>query len=460
MVSTTLVASFFITLPIISHSTCPFLLEGTPATSNATIPDANLYNEELSSLDIKAVFGDIYDVLRESQECWPADSFGSDSSYGPLFIRLTWHCAGTYRDTDKIGGCGGGRQRFEPEASLPDNTNLDKAKALLYPIKEKYGDSLSWGDLLTFAGTAAIIDMDGPVTEVCAGRIDSSDGTESMPLIDNTTCPEPGNCQEPLGQSTIGLIYVNPEGVMGIPDPSLSAERIREIFGRMGMDDTETVALIGGGHAFGKCHGACPAGPGASPHEDPLNPWPGNCGTGMGEDTYTSGLEGQWTTNPLQWDNEYFTQLIDDDYNLTLGDGDKYQWENQRNGYLMLTTDLALVDDDDYRQIVASFAADIEVLNEAFSAAWAKLTTSGGVWATNKFCISGEELISDAEESEEDSNQTGLIVGIIVGFVVVILVFIICIVAFGQKKEADETKNATKEAGATGMVPVTSASTA
>merc|ERR1719410_1751809 len=296
MVSTTLVASFFITLPIISHSTCPFLLEGTPATSNASIPDADLYNEELSSLDIKAVFNDIYDLLHESQECWPADSFGSESSYGPFFIRLTWHCAGTYRVTDGLGGCGGGRQRFHPEASWDDNTNLDKARALLYPIKEKYSDSLSWGDLFVFSGTAAIVHMGGPFAGVCAGRIDDENGeaSEGLPFATDTAddieaCNVDGNCTAPLGSDTIGLIYVNPAGVLGDPVPTKSAARIREVFGRMDFNDSEVVALIGGGHAFGKCHGACEDGSGEGPDDAPYNPWDSPCGV---ETVTTSGFEG------------------------------------------------------------------------------------------------------------------------------------------------------------------------
>eukprot|EP01084_Bolivina_argentea_P037940 70154_1 len=380
------------------HSECPYLREATPGDDTETVTVSETYNTAVKSLDIGAVFTDIYDLLEDSHDCWPADTFGSSSSYGPLFVRLTWHCSGSYRDTDQKGGCAGGRIRFNPEASWDDNTNLDKARALLYPIKKKYGDALSYGDLFAFAGTAAILHMGGPVSEICAGRVDSEDGTLSKPLgpsDEAPPCTEQGNCEKPLGADTIGLIYVNPEGVLGDPVPEKSAVRIREVFGRMGMNDTETVALIGGGHAFGKCHGACDIAPSGAPF------WEGKCGTGYGEDTFTSGFEGQWTTNPLKWDNEYFVFLRDGQYNLTTGDGGKYQWENQENGFIMLTADLALVNDDKYEEIVNEFADDIEKLNDAFSKAWAKLTTQGGVMATNKFCIDVSELVYPTTTDDE-----------------------------------------------------------
>eukprot|EP01083_Nonionella_stella_P120107 359615_1 len=385
---------FLMVSPILVHSVCPFLLQGTPINNSAPVPQSEEYDAQLSDLNIYAVLNDINELLTDSQDCWPADEFSArEVSYGPLFVRLAWHCSGTFRDSDGVGGCAGGRQRFWPEASWDDNVNLDKARALLVPIKNKYGDGLSWGDLMIFAGTAAILNMGGPVTEICAGRIDSPNGSLSEPLV-TPPCPVQGNCPEPLGSDTIGLIYVNPAGVMGDPDPAKSAPRIREIFGRMGMNDTETVALIGGGHAFGKAHGACPDGPGASPQEDPLNPWPGNCGSGMGEDTFTSGFEGQWTTNPLQWDNEFFTQLMDDEYTLINGSGGNPQWDNNSTGYMMLTTDLALIYDEKYKAIVSTFANDLTTLNNAFAAAWEHLVTHGGTWSPQKKCIdaSGLEL--------------------------------------------------------------------
>jgi len=387
------------------ESVCPFHFEGTPASNNdPSVPAESVYSSALDSLDIAAVFGDLYALMTDSQECWPADSFGGEQSYGPLFIRLAWHCSGSYRATDGLGGCAGGRQRFQPESAWDDNTNLDKARALLYPIKEKYGDSLSWGDLFVFAGDAAILSMGGPVSSVCAGRIDDADGSKSEPLDDpEGLCEEQGNCQPPLGASTVGLIYVNPAGVMGEPVPSKSAPRIREVFGRMGMNDSETVALIGGGHAFGKCHGACTLGAGHGPDVDAHNPWPGNCGSGVAEDTFTSGFEGEWTATPLQWSNYYFEQLVEDNYTLWTGPGGNPQWRNDQNGLMMLTTDLALVADDEYKAIVTEFADDITSLNTAFSAAWKKLTESGNDanWADNRFCVDADTLNEEEWTDEE-----------------------------------------------------------
>jgi catalase (peroxidase I) len=254
--------------------------------------------------------------------------------------------------------------------------------------------------LMVFAGTAAILNMGGPITEICAGRIDSANGSLSEvlgpgPLAPN--CSVQGDCPAPLGADTIGLIYVNPEGFMGIPDPVLSAPQIREVFGRMDMDDRETVALIGGGHAFGKTHGACPEGAGDPPSEAPDNPWPGMCGTGRGVDTFTSGFEGPWTSNPLRWDNQFFQLLADEVFVVDIGPGGKHQWriDNPMNeadaDLMMLTSDLALVYDSNYSSLVTEFAADQNALDIAFSNAWAKLTTDGGVWADAKKCINGTQ---------------------------------------------------------------------
>lgn len=243
---------------------------------------------------------------------------------------------------------------------------------------------------MVFAGSTAILNMSGPIHSMCAGRIDSADGTDSLvlgPSDEAPACEVQGDCQPPLGADTIGLIYVNPEGFMGNPDPLRSAEQIRNVFGRMGMDDRETVALIGGGHAFGKCHGACPDGAGASPNEDPSNPWPGLCGSGKGSDTFTSGLEGPWTSSPLRWDNEFFQLLVDEEYVLTNGTGGKYQWSNTNSSLLMLTTDLALMYDGNYSAIVREFADDIGALNVAFSGAWDKLISNGGEWADEQKCV-------------------------------------------------------------------------
>lgn len=378
-------------LPWFSRSICPGEYAGTPPSGYEAVPDLAEYNKALSELDVNAVMEDLSNLFLSSQDCWPADIYDSGQSYGPLFVRLAWHCSGSFRDTDGHGGCGGGRQRFWPEASWDDNTNLDKARGLLAPIKRKYGKGLSWGDLFILAGTTAILDMGGPVSEICFGRIDSPDGKESEPLGPGPKappCPTPGKCKRPLGTAKIGLIYVNPEGYMGIPDPARSAISVRDIFSRMGMNDYETVALIGGGHAFGKCHGACPLGAGKAPHEDPYNPWPGNCGTGKGFDTYTTGIEGQWTSNPLGWDNQYFKLLVNGNYKLVKGPGDKYQWNNMDSDRLiMLTSDMSLMYDPVYKEIVTDYANDLNLLNDFFANAWLKLTTQGAKWADNKRCI-------------------------------------------------------------------------
>eukprot|EP01083_Nonionella_stella_P267263 903008_1 len=412
-----------ITGPILAMSVCPGLEEATPPQCQTsdftqckeTVPDLADYNKAVKELDIEAVISDIDKLLTDSQDCWPADSFTSGASYGGLFIRLAWHCSGTFRVSDGAGGCAGGRQRFWPEASWDDNTNLDKARALLVPIKQKYEDALSWGDLFIFAGTTAILNMGGPVTQICAGRIDSTDGTDSLTLGPGPEAPDcitQGDCDPPLGTNQIGLIYVNPEGFMGDPDPLKSAEQIRDVFSRMGFNDRDTVALIGGGHTFGKSHGACADGAGLAPNEDPFNPWCGKCGIGKGKDTYTSGLEGQWTSNPLYWDNEYFELLINDEYELIKGLGDKYQWENKRdNNLMMFTTDLALIYDEKYKEIVKEFANDINVFDDAFANAWEILTTNGGKWADEKQCVDfsdGYEDKTDKENKKKKGHENGM----------------------------------------------------
>eukprot|EP00927_Polykrikos_kofoidii_P018300 TRINITY_DN18465_c0_g1_i1.p1 TRINITY_DN18465_c0_g1~~TRINITY_DN18465_c0_g1_i1.p1 ORF type:complete len:494 (+),score=49.93 TRINITY_DN18465_c0_g1_i1:47-1483(+) len=386
-------------------STCPGMQYGTPPLGHSDVPSAATYDAALRNLDLQAVVSDLRELFTDSQECWPAD-YGN---YGPLFVRLAWHCSGTYRDTDKRGGCGGGRQRFEPERSWPDNVNLDKARALLWPIKKKYDTGLSWGDLFTLAGTAAIKSMGGPVSKYCAGRVDSPNGTDSLILGPSpeqervTPCEINGKCERPLGTSTIGLIYVNPEGPVAKnvdgkwapnPDPAESARDIRNVFNRMGFSDRETVALIGGGHAFGKSHGACPAGAGASPLENATNPWPGLCGTGKGNATFTSGIEGSWTTEPTKWDNEFFINLLKYKWEKHIGPGGLWQWRpvdaRGLDAQIMrLTTDVALLHDETYTRLVTEFASYSDRFNMAFDQAWFKLTTDGGYWSNERKCLPG-----------------------------------------------------------------------
>ena len=379
---------------------CP--ATGEPPIDHPHVPVrrhlANSHRRALSEVSFAAVKKDLIDMMTSTNsEAWPAD-YGH---YGPLFVRLSWHNAGSYRAWDGRGGADGGRQRFDPERSWADNTNLDKARALLAPIKAKYGAGLSWGDLFVLAGTAAIEAMGGPVLGFCGGRIDDEDGSASMPLgAPGQTpeqealapCPVDGDCPAPLGQKVLGLIYVNPEGPHANPDPALSAPNVRGTFGRMHMNDTETVALIGGGHAFGKTHGACPAGAGPAPNEDEENPWPGLCGTGKGADAVTSGFEGPWTTNPTKWDNGYFRLLTKYEWQVAKGPGGHWQWHikddvargvetaarahgetSVAQPVMMLTSDISLKTDPDYLKISTTFANDQGELDKAFSHAWYKL---------------------------------------------------------------------------------------
>jgi len=391
------------TAPVIVDGVCPFLSAGTPPENKAVIPHPHKYDKAVQNLDVVALEADIVNLLTDSQECWPADH----GHYGPFFIRLAWHCSGSYRRSDGSGGCAGGRQRFEPERSWEDNTNLDKARALLAPLKEKYGDGLSWGDLFTFAGTVAIKSMGGPVKPFCFGRLDEADGNASLvlgpgPEQENVApCKVNGKCEEPLGSTTVGLIYLNPEGPIDDegkpqPVPALSAVDVRDAFSRMGMEDNHTVALIGGGHAFGKCHGACPAGAGPSPAEDITNPWPGKCGTGVGNDTYTSGLEGYWTTNPTAWDNEFFQALISEKWEKYIGPGGHWQWKtsdpsSRYAGLIRLTSDLALLEDESFAHISKEFDKDPRKLDLAFAEAWDKLVTNGGMWSSVSKCSVWED---------------------------------------------------------------------
>lgn len=370
---------------------CEHELMGTPQADSAPAPSLEEYAQALKGLDMAVVTADMTALLKDSKACWPAD-FGN---YGPFMVRLAWHCAGAYRKSDGLGGCGGGRQRFEPERSWPDNANLDKARALLYPLKAKYGDALSWGDLFILAGTVALRNSGAPLKRMCFGRVDEVDGSASMVL--NNPCPEQGKCGEPWGATTVGLIYVNPEGPMGVPNPVGSVADIRRTFQSMGHTDRNTVALIGGGHTVGKAHGACPSGPGNPPNvafEKGTPIYQGACGTGRGNDTVTAGFEGAWTTRPLEWDNEYYKDLRGMDWEVHVGPGGHHQWRikgGSDKNIIRLTSDVALLHDEKYAAIVDEFATDMNAFNDAFDDAWFDLTTTYGVaqWSAEAKCDDG-----------------------------------------------------------------------
>jgi len=369
------------------------------------------YGENLKGLDVDSLFTDIKNLMVDNNENWPAD-FGN---YGPLFVRLAWHCSGTYRKDGK-GGCTGADQRFEPVRSWDDNTNLDKARALLAPIKSKYGAALSWGDLIIAAGTAAMREMGTPLPQLCFGRVDDVDGANALDLgpsaqqEEDAPCAVQGQCQPPLGSTTVGLIYLNPEGPvieaggLPVPDPVLSAADIRDAFGRMENDDRATVALIGGGHAFGKSHGACalPDAQGIPPNQayaqNHAMAWQGTCGTGnmmgKGNNTFTAGFEGVWTTKPTLWDNEFFSLMLDRQWEVFVGPGGHHQWRianatEDEEGLMRLTSDVALINDEAYLEIVQEFASNISALEDAFADAWFNLTHRGGVWSANSKCDIG-----------------------------------------------------------------------
>ena len=355
------------------------------------------YAAEFSTLDLDEVMRDIVEVMTDSQEWWPAD-FGH---YGPLFIRMAWHSAGTYRVADGRGGGGRGYQRFAPLNSWPDNANLDKARRLLWPVKAKYGRRLSWGDLIILAGNCALESMGFETFGFGGGRADVWEadedtywGPEQTWLGDERYSGE-RQLENPLGAVQMGLIYVNPEGPNGTPDPLAAAVDIRETFARMAMDDTETVALIAGGHTFGKFHGAVPADyigrePEGAPLEQQGLGWKNTYGTGSGVDTYTSGLEGTWTVNPIRWDNGFFDNLFRYEWELTTSPAGAKQWTpkdpgaqgtvpdahdpTKRHAPTMLTTDLALKVDPRYRVISERFHAHPDEFAEAFAKAWFKLT--------------------------------------------------------------------------------------
>jgi catalase-peroxidase len=363
--------------------------------SNPMGDDFN-YAEEFKTLDVEALKRDIFEVMTTSQDWWPAD-YGH---YGPLFIRMTWHAAGTYRIADGRGGGGSGMQRFAPLNSWPDNANLDKARRLLWPVKQKYGNKISWADLIVFAGNCAYESMGFKTFGFGFGREDRWEpdeifwGPEDTWLGDERHADD-GLIQGPFGADHLGLIYVNPEGPGGNPDPALAAKYIRETFRRMAMNDEETVALIVGGHTVGKAHGAAPApeyvGPepeGASLEEQGLG-WKNRFGSGKGPDTVTSGLEGAWTNEPTKWDNGYLDNLHKYDWRLTTSPAGAKQWEptnpeaqgtvpdahdpSKRHAPMMLTTDLALKQDPIYGPIAKRFHENPDQLADAFAKAWYKL---------------------------------------------------------------------------------------
>jgi catalase-peroxidase len=355
------------------------------------------YAEEFKSLDLAAVKQDLYALMTDSKDFWPAD-FGH---YGPLFIRMAWHSAGTYRIGDGRGGAGGGTQRFAPLNSWPDNGNLDKARRLLWPVKQKYGKKLSWADLFILAGNCALESMGLKTFGFGGGRVDVWEpeevdwGPEATWLGDERYSGDRELAGD-LGAVQMGLIYVNPEGPNGQPDPLGSARDIRETFARMAMNDEETVALIAGGHTFGKTHGAADPGkyigrePEAASIEEMGLGWKNSFGTGKGDDAITSGLEGIWTYNPTRWDNEYFEVLFGYEWELSKSPAGANQWvpkggagagtvpdahdPSKRHAPTMLTSDLALIRDPAYLPISKRFHEHPEELAEAFAKAWYKLT--------------------------------------------------------------------------------------
>ena len=362
--------------------------------SNPMGADFN-YAEEFKTLDLNALKGDLIEVMTTSEDWWPAD-YGH---YGPLFIRMTWHAAGTYRIADGRGGGGSGAQRFAPLNSWPDNANLDKARRLLWPVKQKYGRKISWADLLVLAGNVAMESMGFRTFGFGFGREDIWEpdeifwGPEDTWLGDERHAGE-GEIQGPFGADHMGLIYVNPEGPNGNPDPLAAASYIRQTFGRMAMNDEETVALIVGGHTFGKTHGAASAEyvgpePEGAPLEEQGLGWKNTVGSGNGVHTLTSGLEGAWTNEPTKWDNGFLDNLYKYDYELTTSPGGAKQWTpmnpeaqgtvpdahdpSKRHAPMMLTTDLALKMDPIYAPISKRFHDNPDKLAEAFAKAWYKL---------------------------------------------------------------------------------------
>ncbi|MCA3248078.1 MAG: catalase/peroxidase HPI [Azospirillum sp.] len=356
------------------------------------------YAKAFASLDLDALRKDLRALMTDSQPWWPAD-YGH---YGPLFIRMAWHSAGTYRVGDGRGGAGAGAQRFAPLNSWPDNGNLDKARQLLWPIKRKYGAKISWADLMILAGNEALESMGFKTFGFAGGRADVWEppqdiywGSEGKWLEDKRYTGD-RVLEQPLAAVQMGLIYVNPEGPNGTPDPLASARDIRETFARMAMDDVETVALVAGGHTFGKAHGAAPAEahvgpePEGAPIEEQGRGWKNAYGTGKGGDTITSGIEGAWTPDPIRWDNGYFETLFGYDWEVVKGPGGAHQWRPKngagdgtvpdahdpakRHAPMMTTADMALRADPAYAEISRRFHKDPDAFADAFAGAWFKLT--------------------------------------------------------------------------------------
>ncbi len=371
-------------------------LRDASASADPMGPDFN-YAEAVEKLNLAALKAELSTLMKTSQDWWPAD-YGH---YGPFFIRMSWHAAGTYRSIDGRGGADGGMQRFAPLNSWPDNANLDKARRLLLPIKQKYGNTLSWSDLLVLAGTVAMEDMGFNILGFAFGRADEWQpeavnwGPEGEWLTDERHSGD-RELGRPFGATEMGLIYVNPEGPHGKPDPLLAARDIRQAFGRMGMNDEETAALIAGGHTFGKAHGARKAqdcvgpDPEAAPLEAQGLGWDNRCGTGAGANTVTSGLEGAWTVSPAQWTHNFLQNLYAYDWELSSSPAGARQWvpkdgaaselvpdahrPDMRHAPIMLTTDLALKEDPAYRKITEQWLNDPQAFERAYARAWFKLT--------------------------------------------------------------------------------------
>ena len=375
-------------------------LKGLNQNSPLTDPMGSTFNyaAEFKSLDLDAVVSDLTALMTDSQDWWPAD-YGH---YGPFFIRMAWHSAGTYRIADGRGGAGSGMQRFAPLNSWPDNGNLDKARRLLWPIKQKYGRKLSWADLMVLAGTVAMDSMGFKTFGFAGGRPDVWEpeeiywGSESKWMGSDKRYSGDRQLEQPLGATHMGLIYVNPEGPEGQPDPLGSARDIRETFARMAMNDYETVALTAGGHTFGKSHGAADpaqfvgAEPEGSDVEEQGLGWKNTFGSGKGVHTVTSGIEGAWTKNPVQWDNGYFENLFGYEWELTKSPAGAHQWKpvgatgdgtvpdahdpSKRHAPMMTTADMAMRMDESYEKISRHFMANPQEFADAYARAWYKLT--------------------------------------------------------------------------------------